>query len=444
MSIHLSHHHHERLFKPVLTNPLHTSAVYNDSFSEKQLPMLSQVSSSCMSKKSILKPHQFSSHSKNLHVRWSEPLCQIETFLTQEQDESMLDAMDTLDDFESSIQMVDETSSTSYSIPPSSIPLTWNPAPEPHPALYQGKQQAFAPVVFKTTVHQQKNSQAEEMTRVNLLPLMLKQGITLHVLPRQPTAPRFIPTDSPHLSQHGYLHKASLVDTPFSSAPYEVNIHLTISPCATQEMTHGAAMHDPSPIGKSCDLDYIYHHLDQFEDGKAHFNAQPSCAAPGHKQDVNQSSFSNASQPSHISPTRHTKPLSKHTAKASAPKRHPIPVYPIPQPPPRFHPAHKSFAPLDTIRILKWANDLRRLWYLLEQGKYDESDHKQLISLLKVINEHKLHPNLTLSSLAETKLVDILKKFRDQSNLSEYDPRVRQAIKGIIGCWKAKWRQTSS
>ncbi|KAK2466456.1 hypothetical protein APHAL10511_002098 [Amanita phalloides] len=100
--------------------------------------------------------------------------------------------------------------------------------------------------------------------------------------------------------------------------------------------------------------------------------------------------------------------------------------------------------PLTKFQIYDWVNDLNSLWYLMEQGKYTQNEHERLISLLRKINKERDRPGLDLKWLKESKLVEVLKKYRKEESLHEYDPWVRRTASQIIRAWKARFEVHSN
>ncbi|KAF8738125.1 hypothetical protein AX14_011716 [Amanita brunnescens Koide BX004] len=111
---------------------------------------------------------------------------------------------------------------------------------------------------------------------------------------------------------------------------------------------------------------------------------------------------------------------SSHTSRNS--KRHHIVLTQSLKTNTPLFPKFKPKPPLTKPRIFEWANGLNRLWYLLEQGKYSQSDHDQLRSLLRSISNEKDRPGLGLTWLKDTKLIEILKKLKKDKRLQEFDP----------------------
>ncbi|KAF8351174.1 hypothetical protein F5887DRAFT_936217 [Amanita rubescens] len=232
------------------------------------------------------------------------------------------------------------------------------------------------------------SSSLEDITRMNLLYLMASQGIQV---------------PEPHFS----------IQPALQLSPHHLNQHIpsvsytnTAQPLITGSMT--------SRTKHTREEDSENEPVNMTTDDSSSYITEDDSAPQPHK-------------PSHTS--RRKQKQVKHRRVLSRSLKTNTPLFPksIPKP------------PLTKPRIFDWANGLNRLWYLMEQGKYNHNDHHQLRSLLESINQEKDRPGLGLMWLKDTKLIDILKRFRRDERLQHFDPWVRDTAGQIIQFWKGQF-----
>ena len=351
-----------RVFQPKLSNPLHTDS-YNSVQSLHQSALHSplrpilKVRFSAMPHPSLLTAVLQTpvTPPRGLHVRWSEPLCQVKTFLTlPQQSTSAPDAW-----------------GPSYMLGPDTTAVQDVPAPMSlHNAMDQDKPSTVTPMYSPA-------SKLEDITRMNLSYLMASKGIIF-----VPHAPCFAVQSASQLFSH----------TP--------SLHQT-QKIPSVSYTNTA---QPSTSG--------------FISTRSNDTTEDSSSYMTEDDSILQS-------PSHTSRNsrRHHKVVLTQSMKTDTP----------------LFPKHKPKHPLTKPRIFDWANGLNRLWYLLEQGKYNQNHHDQLRSLLRSISNEKDCPGLHLMWLKDTKLIEILKKFKKDKRLQEFDPWVRCTVGHIIQFWRARF-----
>jgi len=235
-------------------------------------------------------------------------------------------------------------------------------------------------------------STLDDITKMNLLHLMASQGI----IPEPHVSIQPVLQLSPHhLNQH------------IPSTSYTNTTQRLITGSMTSRTKHTREDSENEPVNVTTD------------DSSSSYITEDDSAPQPHKP-----SYTSRRKQKHV---KHHHVLSQ-SLKTNAP------LFPkqIPKP------------PLTKPRIFDWANGLNRLWYLLEQGKYNHNDHHQLRSLLESINQEKDRPGLGLVWLKDTKLIDILKRFRRDERLQQFDPWVQDTAGQIIQFWKGQFTGTPS
>ena len=363
-----------RLFQPKLSNPLHA----NDVHQSTPLTPILKVRSSAIQNPSLLTACQTSvTPQRGLHVRWSDPLYQVRTFLTLPQDSnpaaSDVDAIMILeqDTFASAVPDVEELS---YPFSPDAVMMQDAPT---------------GPAFFDSAISKSPGSSSlEDITRMNLLYLMASQGIQV---------------PEPHFS----------IQPVLQLSPHHLNQHIpsasytnTAQPLITGSMT--------SRTRRTREEDSENEPVNTTTDDSSSYITEDDSAPQPHK-------------PSHTSRRKQKQVKHRHVLSRSLKTNTPL------------FPKSISKPPLTKPRIFDWANGLNRLWYLMEQGKYNHTDHHQLRSLLESINQEKDRPGLGLVWLKDTKLIDILKKFRRDERLQHFDPWVRDTAGQIIQFWKEQF-----
>ncbi|KAF8738124.1 hypothetical protein AX14_011716 [Amanita brunnescens Koide BX004] len=306
-----------RVFQPKLSNPLHADSPSVQSAPSPPLrPIL---------KTPVALP-------RGLHVRWSDPLCKVKTFLTPPQETTPAH-----DAWEPNYMLVPDATT---------VP---GPSTSLHDAMDQDESPTVTPMYSPASL--------EDITRVNLLYLMASKGII------------FVPHATPH------------IPIPFASYTN-----------TTQPSNSGFVSTRPSHTNR-----------DDIENEPVTTTDDSSSSYMTEDDSILQSHFP-----------------SSHTSRNS--KRHHIVLTQSLKTNTPLFPKFKPKPPLTKPRIFEWANGLNRLWYLLEQGKYSQSDHDQLRSLLRSISNEKDRPGLGLTWLKDTKLIEILKKLKKDKRLQEFDP----------------------
>lgn len=349
-----------RVFRPKLSNPLHASD-YDQNATSPLRPAL-KVRSSNMPRASLLTAisQMPVTISRGLHVRWSDPLCQVRTFLNPPQDSSP--APDVWE-----------------AMPPDATMVQGAPV-----SLHNARDEPLTTVCSPASL--------EDITRMNLLHLIDSKGIIV--------APNFtVPVQpAPQLFSHPpqALHQSQQIPP----ALYTITTAQPHFMSTRSNHPNWEEVIENEPVTTTTD-----------DSGSSAYMTESDSALP---------------PPSHSS-KRHRIVLTQ-SLKSNTP----------------LFPKHKPKPPLTKPRIFEWANGLNRLWYLLEQGKYSQSDHDQLRSLLRSISEEKDRPGLGLMWLKDTKLIEILKKFKKDNRLQEFDPWVGHTAGQIIHFWRGRFTSSSA
>ena len=361
-----------RVFQPKLGNPLHAndyeSRMLYQSATSPLKPTL-KVRSSAMPHASLLtaKLQTPVTKSRGLHVRWSDPLYQVRTFLNPPQDSTAPDVWE-----------------PSHMLPPDAT--TAQDAPVSlHNAMDQDE-----PLTTGMPMH--SPGSLEDVTRMNLLYLLASKGITV--------APNFTVQPAPQLLSYPpqALHQSQQIP----SALYTI----TTQPSTPYFMSNRSNRHNGE---EDTENEPITTTTDDSDTGSSAYMTEDDSTLQPHPHTSRSSKA-------------HRKVLSQ-SLKTNTP----------------LFPKHKPKPPLTKPRIFEWANGLNRLWYLLEQGKYSQSDHDQLRLVLRSISEEKDRPGLGLVWLKDTKLIEILKKFKKDDRLREFDPHIRVTVGQIIQFWKGRF-----
>jgi hypothetical protein len=356
-----------RVFQPKLSNPLHASdyepTMSHQSATSPLRPTL-KVRSSAMPLASLLtaKSQTPVTKSRGLHVRWSDPLCQVRTFLNPPQD-----------------------STPPVVLPPDATTVQGAPV-----SLHNAMDQDDEPLTTGMPMH--SPASLEDITRMNLLYLLASKGITV--------APNFTVQPAPQL--FSYPPQALHQSQQIPPALYTI----TAQPSTSCSMSTRQNRHSRE---EDIENEPITTTTDDSDTGSSAYMTEDDSTPQSHP----------------------------HTSRSS--KTHRIVLSQSLKTNTPLFPKHKPKPPLTKPRIFEWANGLNRLWYLLEQGKYSQSDHDQLRSLLTSINEEKDRPGLGLVWLKDTKLIEILKKFKKDNRLKEFDPQVRLTVGQIIQFWRGRF-----
>ena len=372
-----------RLFQPKLSNPLHA----NDVHQSTSLRPILKVKSSAMPHPSLLTACQNPvTPQHGLHVRWSDPLYQVRTFLTVPQDSGNPDASDVdaimILEQDASAPAAPDLEELSYPLSPDTM--------QDAPASFYSAMDQDEPSSIMTS--KSPESSLEDITRMNLLHLMASHGI--------------IP--EPHFSIQPILQLSTLHSNqciPSASYTNTAQPSITGSMASRTKHTREEDSENEPVIVVSTDDSSSYMTEDDSAESAPQSHKPSSC---------------------YTSRAKRLKTRVKHRHILSQSLKTNTPLFPKPI----------SKPPLTKPRIFDWANGLNRLWYLLEQGKYNHDDHRQLQSLLESINQEKDRPGLGLVWLKDTKLIDILKRFRRDERLKHYDPWVKDTVGQIIQYWK--------
>ncbi|PFH52630.1 hypothetical protein AMATHDRAFT_39385 [Amanita thiersii Skay4041] len=484
-----------RLFEPLLDNPLHVMTNLQHLSINSHLHEQSSDDSNILNRRSILKTPSHPSPSlgnNRQHVRWREPLAAVRVFLTEDQALLLDNHQSTPAQQPKPLENVLPKLSVSQ---PSSLSHDPNTSsPNSNSTQVQNVQYYCPPFgeVMASPGHS-GDSIVEQLTWLNLQPLITARGLNMD---SQEASPRISLATESYLSgassstgevvaASSMHHEADLIEEPTISVLSHIPLRLVNQPLVIQ-----IRLSQPHPPPQNLDESMEFHtntfqmasaeEITSSSDSDAKLYPKPSKwgssssihLKPGLKRGSSQLDSENDEStltsfypqkksqktPPPLPTRREPKEVNKgvrlksgvtHNVvssihdKRAATRQLSRRTDSVPRGVAKqrqvFHNRPSELGKvgsLDKFMVVNWTNRLNNLLYMLNNGKYKQQEHKELLDLMTTIELHKDHPSLTPQILIFARLIKPLMQLAEQDVIKE---SLGVVASEIVEYWKVKW-----